>query len=502
MFREYADDGWSGTNFDRPAFQELLADVEAGLVHTVLIKDLSRLGRDYIRTGQYTELYFPAKGVRCIAVDDAYDSAVSDADIVPFKNVFNELYARDTSKKIRAALTAQMKAGHYIGSFAPFGYRKDPADRHRLLPDPAAAPVVEELFRRAAAGETPGMLAADLNRRGIPTPSAFRFASHPGLCMPQIAGRGQWDAGAVRRILDNPVYLGRTAQGKTAKLSFKSSVTRYKPESDWIVVADTHPPLVTPDIRELALTACRSRLEPRSSGFSNLFSGVAFCADCGRAMSAVKTRRIGGTADLVCGGYKSGGGRRCSGHAVAYEDLYRIVLSVLRKELALSPRQRAKLLEQAAEEQRRKAQNSGMEREKAALRRRAGELERILEQLYEDRAAHVLSPDRFVRMFGRYEAEQTRLWARLEELNRVSDSGPDPAALNRELSARLDELTALRVLTAPLLRAFVERIEVEQGSYAAAGTGRVKTQAIRLVLRFSPQTVRQEVVLSGETEGT
>ena len=218
---EYVDSGWSGTRFDRPAFRRLLSDVEAGAVDVVLTKDLSRLGRDYIAAGQYAELYFPAHGVRYIAVNDGYDS-LRESDIAPFKNVVNEMYARDISRKIRSALAVRRAEGRYLGSFAPYGYQKDPDDRGRLRPEAHAAQVVKEIFASAAGGEGTGAIARRLNARGEPSPGRWRCLTHPGLREEDWVGAGCWTAAAVRRILDGEVYLGRTVQGKSAKRSFRA----------------------------------------------------------------------------------------------------------------------------------------------------------------------------------------------------------------------------------------------------------------------------------------
>ena len=182
VYNEYVDDGWSGTNFDRPEFLHMLSDIEAGQVNLVLVKDLSRLGRDYIGTGRYTEIYFPSKGVRCIAVNDGYDSLGGDSDLIPFKHVMNEMYARDISRKIRSALAVRMGEGVYIGNFAPYGYQKDPARRGRLEPDPEAAAVVQRIFEAAAveADFTPRAMAERLNAEGILPPALYRCQKHPG----------------------------------------------------------------------------------------------------------------------------------------------------------------------------------------------------------------------------------------------------------------------------------------------------------------------------------
>lgn len=244
VFDEYVDDGYSGTRYDRPEFERMLRDIEAGQVNLVIVKDLSRLGRNYIASGELTEIYFPERRVRLIALNDGYDSESGrEDDLAPFRHVMNEMYARDLSKKIRTALRAKILDGQYIGSFAPYGYRKRAEDRHTLEPDPPAAAVVVGIFTRAAEGWSPTRIAEDLNERGIPIPLDYRRLGQGE----RSAGR-KWTASGVCKILRNQVYLGHTVQGKTAKVSLKSKKSYGRPREEWIIVEHTHEPLISPSL--------------------------------------------------------------------------------------------------------------------------------------------------------------------------------------------------------------------------------------------------------------
>ncbi|QNM06753.1 recombinase family protein [Qiania dongpingensis] len=246
VFDEYVDDGFSGTNFNRPAFRRMLKDIEARKINMILAKDLSRLGRDYIMTGQYTEVYFPSRRVRFIAVNDNFDSDSPDSDIAPFKNVVNEMYARDTSRKIRSAFLVRMQEGSYVGSLAPYGYRKDPEDKHHLLPDDEVSGVVKDIFSMAAGGMRPASIAADLNRRGILSPKAYRDSRSAS--SKEASPVSSWSARTITKLLRNPVYLGHMAQGRSRKISFKSTLTVKNPPEAWIRVENTHQALVSADI--------------------------------------------------------------------------------------------------------------------------------------------------------------------------------------------------------------------------------------------------------------
>ncbi len=245
--REYVDDGYSGTNFDRPGFIQMIADIEEGAIDAVLTKDLSRLGRNYLGSGELTEVYFPEHGVRLVAVGDDYDSERGGDDMAPFRHVMNEMYARDISKKIRSALYTKMEQGQYIGSFAPYGYRKDGDNKNRLIPDREAAEVIQNIFEWAAEGQCSAAIARQLNDRGIPVPLDYRRAR---------AGKSvqglHWTASGVCKILSNAVYLGHTVQGKNRKASFRAEKCRSRPKESWIVVEHTHEPLVSPERFEQA----------------------------------------------------------------------------------------------------------------------------------------------------------------------------------------------------------------------------------------------------------
>lgn len=242
IFDEYIDDGYSGTNFERPAFQRMITDIENRRVNLVITKDLSRLGREYIQSGHYQEVYFPMKGVRFIALGDGYDSlAEYSSDIAPLKNIINEFYARDTSRKIRSAFKAMMRDGAYVANFAPYGYTKCPDDHHQLIPDPETADTVRLIFSLASKGDTPGKIASTLTKKGIDTPLDHRKILK-GLIPKEKA---PWSASTISKMLSNIVYLGHTAQGKTTKLSFKSDSVIYNKRDNWIIVKNTHTPLVS-----------------------------------------------------------------------------------------------------------------------------------------------------------------------------------------------------------------------------------------------------------------
>ena len=461
---EYVDSGWSGTRFDRPAFRRLLSDVEAGAVDIVLTKDLSRLGRDYITAGQYAELYFPAHGVRLIAVNDGFDSG-QESDIAPFKNVVNEMYARDISRKIRSALAVKRAAGQYVGNFAPYGYEKDPADRGRLRPEPHSAAVVEEIFASAAAGEGSGAIARRLNERGEPPPGKWRCLLYPRLREEDWAGAGVWTAAAVRRVLDNEAYLGRAVQGKSRKPSFRAGAAVRRAREDWVRVEDAHPALVSPGV---FAAAHGNRRRPVGRGFHNELSGLIWCAGCGSPMAAVSTRKQGSPAALVCARYKRAGPAACSSHRIDYAACCALLREALSPCLTLTAEEEAAL------------PLAGSDSAGPALGREREKLERLLGQLYEDRAAGRLEEGAFWSLLARTQE-------RLSTLERAAASpAPGRPDLRAWLAAPLD---------GSCLRALVDRVEVEQGGWIPEEGRRIWRQRVQITLRFPAPPWTGEIAL-------
>lgn len=481
---EYVDDGFSGTSFRRPGLERLLADVEAGRVDLVLTKDLSRLGRDYIRTGELAEVYFPSRHVRYIAVNDGFDTEGPDSGLAPFQNVVNEMYARDASKKIRSALAVRRAQGRYVGSLAPYGYRKDPADRNRLLPDPPAAAVVGEIFAWAAAGTGPGEIARRLNGRGTACPALHRAGRRPGPDGPV------WTASTVSKLLRNPTYLGCTAQGRTRKPSFKAKVREAVPREGWAVVEGTHPALVD---GETFLLAARRRGSRSGAGrFRNRLAGLVKCGACGGAMVSTGTRRRDSPAVLVCPGYKRGGPAVCGSHAVHYPVLLDLLSRAVRPALTLSPEDRAALVEDLL----RRAMPG---EEAAAPALEAARLDRLEGELWESRLLGELEEGRFRGLLDRLRARRRAL------AQRRAAEPPDPVPLRRALEAALDQVLSAPEEDPALLFALVEEVTVGErgadGALPVAVTLSVPVQAEEAVLeRAGPMSRKGWKVISPDRE--
>lgn len=276
----YIDDGWTGTNFDRPSFQRLVRDIEAGRINMVVTKDLSCLGRDYITTGHYLERYFPEHRVRYIAIDNGIDTGDTSAanDMIPFLSVMNDMYAKDISRKVRSVLATKRRNGEYVGSAPPYGYKRDPQDRGHLVIDEEAAQTVRYIFDMAVAGYGLTRITRDLNVRGIPSPAVYAHKKDSGL----------WDRTCVRRLLKNVVYTGVLAQGRTTKVNYKSKMSVNVPPEKWTVTVNAHQPIVSQETFDAAKRSLESRVQTRDRTYDYLLKGMLFCHECGHKISVEK----------------------------------------------------------------------------------------------------------------------------------------------------------------------------------------------------------------------
>ena len=481
VYREYADDGFSGTTYDRPAFQDLLTDIEAGRVNLVITRDLSRLGRDYILTGQYTEIYFPSKGVRYIAVNDGYDSINPGNDLAPFQNIVNEMYARDTSKKIRSALKTKMKEGAFIGNFAPYGYQKDPQDKNHLLIDPFASLIVREIFERALNGEAPSKIAKRLNQKKIKTPAQY-LRIHLQKPEPEdMEKQTGWTSKTICKILANPVYAGDMVQGKTSKLSFKSKITLKTPKKEWIVVKNRHEPIVPKEVFEKVGRRSVSRKQLKEDGFTNVFSGIAYCGDCKRVMSFTGSTN----KKLVCSGYKQYGKAVCTNHYIDYELLDQMVSSELNALLSITKEEKEEIVS-ALEVLIRKEEDPEKKKAAETRKKREREIDCIIRKLYEDRMKDTLNEDRFRKLLHSYEEEYRQIQAEVEVLKKsMTPSGKNFEAIKSDLNQWFYELRENQRLSSEFLHQFVDRIEIFQAE-EDPNHNQKTIQRIRIIYKVTP----------------
>lgn len=493
IYDEYIDDGWSGTNFERPGFKRLISDIEDKNINLVLVKDLSRLGRDYILTGQYTEIYFPSKSVRCIAINDGYDSDSPYNDVVPFKNVINEMYARDTSKKVRSAFITNMREGNHVASFPPFGYKRDPENPRHLIIDEPAAEIVREIFQLAFQGVGNREIARILNERQVPTPLSYRCMNKSNLDISTYKSKGEWIAPAIYKMLANRMYLGDMVQHKTTKVSFKSGLQLRNSPEDWIIVRETHDPIIEREVFDIVRRRSKAKYVPQSDSFKNIFAGLAWCDTCGRRMSPVHSRKR--PYNLVCMGYKQHGPQVCSTHGIHYKVLYDLVLESLNEQISLSAEERLSILEDFQKAMEAKRKGAAKEVNTARLKKRIQEIDVIVEKLYEDFASDIINAERFSKLMSKYEAESQMLTNKIGEAADKAkhyDTFEIQEAYDK-FEKIISQYDRIEELTQELLFKLVERIEVSEPWYEATKTRKkLKHQTVRIFYRFQAQPTVKE----------
>lgn len=467
--RFYLDDGFTGTDFDRPDFQRMLRDLRAGAADCVIVKDLSRLGRNYIEAGDYLEKVFPLLGVRFISVGDRVDSFLDPQSlntlIVPFKNILNDEYCRDISNKVRASLDLKRRQGKFIGSFASYGYRKDPDDHSRLLIDEEAAAVVRDIFDWFVGGMSVLGIAKRLNAAGVPNPSAYKQRQgmkyrHPA--SDQLDGL--WPDSSVRRILKNRLYTGTMVQGKNRMKSYKLHVSEALPEEQWIAVEATHEAIVPPDLfaRAQSLFARDTRAAP-GKGEVYLFSGFLRCADCGRAMNRKQISQPYGTYHYyICSTFKKMAGGACTKHTIRSDRLEQAVLETLRCQIALA----VEMDELIAAINRNGVQQRPVKRlldERERLSQEHVRLEQMKLALYPDWKSGDISREEYHQLKDRFVRQQEQLNSRLTALQTQIDETQSQTDGANSFVAQFLRHRNLQKLTREVVTELIDEILVHEG---------------------------------------
>lgn len=416
VYAEYVDDGFSGLHYDRPAFQKMLQDIEAGHVHTVMTKDLSRLGRDYIQTGYYLEKYFPEHRVRYISLLDQIDSGEDDAygsDVTPFRAVVNDMYAKDISKKIKSVKRDKQQKGLFIGGKAPYGYQKSKQEKNKIVIDEPAADVVRQIFAFAAEGKTCSEIAGWLNIRKIPTPLVYA-GLQPAATWDCYDGA--WRAERVSFILKNEVYIGNMVQGRVQKASYKSKKILKKPVEQWNVVEGTHEAIIDKETFDIVQKLLQQRAKTRVRKYDYLFKGLLVCQNCGNRISAVARQlKDGETLYLGCRSYqKQKKEIPCSHHMIREEVVRKAVIEYM-QQLAVQcfdwEEYAKRILQMEANRK-----NGNRERQISA---KLQQVESFLDQLYADRVTGILDTEDFNRMYQEKKEEKRQIKRQLAECKKT-----------------------------------------------------------------------------------
>ena len=483
--RWYTDDGYSGANFQRPGFQAMLADIEAGKVGTVIVKDMSRLGRNYLQVGMYTEMIFPQKNVRFIAINDGVDSAQGENDFAPLRNIFNEWLVRDTSKKIKAVKRSKGMSGKPITSKPVYGYLMD--EDENFIIDEEAAPVVRQIYSLCLAGNGPTKIARMLTEQQIPTPGTLEYRRtgstrryHPGY-------ECKWATNTVVHLLENREYTGCLVNFKTDKVSYKLKHSIENPSEKQVIFENHHEPIIDRETWERVQELRKQRKRPNRYEEVGLFSGILFCADCGSVMYQQRYQTDKRRQDCyICGSYKKRT-RDCTAHFIRTDLLTAGVTKNLRKITSYAAKHEARfmklLVEQNEDGGRRR--NAAKKKELETAEKRISELFAIFKRLYEDSVTGRISDERFSELSADYEAEQKELKERVAGLQEELSKAQEATENAEKFMKVVRKHTSFEELTPTLLREFVEKIVIHE-SVALDGKrrGKLRRQEIEIYYSF------------------
>ena len=460
VYDTYIDDGWSGTSFDRPSFQRMIADIEAKKVNMVITKDLSRLGRDYIMTGHYMERYFPEHRVRYISLLDGIDTGVDSTanDITPFRAIMNDMYAKDISKKIKSVKRDKQRKGQFIGGKPVYGYKMHPTEKNKIVIDEEVAPIVRRIFALALSGMSCRNIAALLNQEGVPTPATYANlpVARPG------PYTGLWSSERISDMLQNETYIGNMVQGRSVKISYKSKKCLKQDPANWVVVEGTHEPLVDRETFQKVRMLVNSRRHTRSRTYDFLLKGLIFCHECGYPLAVLNRKNAKGEDVLyfVCRTYqrftKAG---VCTCHSIKEKTVTDAVIAKVREvcQAYLNLNELLPVAQEAVENARKQ---SSLETELQALQSKIDSLTANLDRMYTDRLSGLLPEADFQRIFSRIKLEREQLEAKRQELELRQKSPVRSEDRARELVQRFIETAGE---SRELLVSLIERVELTEG---------------------------------------
>lgn len=461
----YVDDGFSGENFQRPAFQQMISDMENGEIGIIVTKDLSRLGRNQLHTGLYIEERFPMFGVRYIAINDNVDTDSSESnDLMPFKNLFNEWFIRDTSRKIRAVLKAKAERGERLGTRAPYGYIKDPETKKLAVDDEAAA-IARRIFAMCASGNGPSQIARILKKEQVLTPTMYAYTRY-GMnhtCL-DTAHPYNWSDSAIANLLKNEIYLGNTVNMKYSTKSYKDKRRVEHSREECLVFKDTHPVLITQEVWDIVQRVRKNRRRPTKMEEQNKYSGLVFCADCGSNMVLHRARTMSASYNhFTCRTYKKDG-EACTGHYIRECVLDEIVLEDLRRVTSAAREHPEKFAAYIGSKQSTELQREirRQEKELAAMRKRKMELDTIFKKLYEDSVLGRITAEQFQMLSGSYMEEQNQIAASIPQKEADIQRLRETVSGTDSFLDKAKRYTDITELTPELLRLFIERIVVHE----------------------------------------
>lgn len=463
VYDYYIDDGWSGTDFDRPSFQRMFTDVTEKKINCVIVKDLSRFGRNYVEAGKYLETVFPLFKVRFIAVNDQIDSVANPSSvnnvIVPFKNIMNDEYCRDISVKVRSALDIRRRQGKFIGSFAPYGYRKDENDHNKLIIDEEAAHTVRTIYKLFSEGYSIIGIARKLNESGVPNPSAYKARKGLG----GNRSGSLWVDSTVRRILTNELYIGNLVQKKNEVVSYKIHLAKAVEPRNRIIVENTHEAIVSKEEFERAKSLLKRdmRTSPKNGKLS-LFAGFLKCADCGRAMVRRTVKQPYKTYEYyVCSTYKKMHSKACTKHAVRVELIESVTLAALNESIRIAV-DFDRLIGKIDQAQRKSGTPKRLSEELVRRERALGRANALLLDLYPDYKSGILSRGQYFALKEKYENEANNARSAMKRIGKEIEEFERGIGKENEFIATFKRYRGFTELTREILCALVENIYIHE----------------------------------------
>lgn len=467
----YVDDGYSGTNYDRPAFQQLIEDIRNGEVATLITKDLSRLGRNYLETGTYIEVFFPNHNVRYIAVNDGVDSIDNtQMDITPFRNIINEMYAKDTSRKIKSALRTRKMQGKYMATTAPFGYKKDENDHNHLVIDEVTAPVVELIFSIAEEGVGLHTICNRLRKLKVMKPSFYktelfeRFTDDEKMY--------DWGTAYVSKILHNPVYAGNLVVAERPTKTMRSKKRQYIPFAEREVIYGTHEPIIEQNRWDNVQKILQSRppvIGESSSGYDNIFRGIIKCADCGSAMLAKveQKRKRSNVIDKTfycCTKYRKYGKEGCSSHDIEARTLHEVVLADIQNHAQQALTDRKAMVTELAERLniQLSADKEQQKKEVRKYKQRVSEIENLYAKLYEDMTRKLITEKRFQMLSARYDSEQEELSEKIRELEKNATADREQLSSIEQFAEQISGYAGITELNFKIINQLIDKILISE----------------------------------------
>lgn len=480
----FVDDGVSGTTFDRPDFQRMITEMDAGRIGTIIVKDMSRLGRDYLKVGYYTEIAFPNSEVRFIAINNGVDSAnQQDSDFTPFLNIINEWYAKDTSKKIRAVFKAKGESGKPLCTNPPFGYKKDPDDKNHWIVDEDASKVVKHIFQLCIEGYGPTQIAHKLKDEGILTPSYYfkSIGLNPTAIITEEPYK--WSARTVSNILDKQEYLGHTINFKTRRKSYKIKKKIDNDPSQWKIFKNTHEAIIDEETFSTVQKIRNGKRRRTPLGEMPILSGMVYCADCGAKLYQVRSKDWNHDKEyMVCATYRKRGKHNCTSHQIKNVDIEKALLYMIQQVTAFARDYENEFIElvtkNSNKELERKIRESKKELEQSHAR--VSKIDLLIQRLYEDNVEGKISDEQFIKMTSSYEKEQQTLTERINELNTIVKNEQEKVTNTSSFLNLVKCYTNITKLDAEIIRTFIERVYI----YSVDTTSSRKIKKIRIVFNF------------------